>query len=453
MGTNPSLSNFTISEIQNEEGRFVNNRMEYGYTDHLGNLRLSYRDSLGIAVVVQRHAYDAWGMEIRPLRYGLSGALADKYTWQGKEDLTEDGLQDWSDFGWRIEDRTLGRWFTPDPADQFQSISPFAYCANNPVSHIDPDGRALPALAVVGIAMAISGATYTAAVGFSRGGFDNWNWNEFGRSVIVGGASSIFTMGIGTAFGNTGTIGNEVARAVMHGHVQGTLSAVQGGNYGTSFLSGAIGSGFSSGSSALNLGDGGVILSGGLSGGVGSSLNGGNFFEGFGQGSIIALANHTMEKQGGPSKYYKRATLKTSSLFNGLNQYEISLLEEMTNAQILEYSANYKLANNEGEFFFKELPIDNNHRNAYVHARAAGLHAKSFGKTTAQKLLNAHERGQGKLPQLLDRLAHKMDFMNNSIGINMPNIDANSIYRLTVSGRLWTLNNTLTSVEQVPYKK
>lgn len=295
-GNNPSLSNFIISEIQNEEGRFVNNRLEYGYTDHLGNLRLSYRDSLGTAVVVQSHAYDAWGMEIKPLRYGLKGALADKYTWQGKEDLSEDGLEDWSNFGWRIEDRTLGRWFTPDPADQFQSISPFAYCANNPVSHIDPDGRVLPALAVVGIAMAISGATYAATVGFSRGGFDNWNWNEFGRSVIVGGASSIFTMGVGEAFGNVGTLGNEVTRAVMHGHIQGTLSAVQGGNYGTSFLSGAIGSGFSSGASALNLGDGGVILSGGLSGGVGSSLSGGNFFEGFGQGSIIALANHSMHK-------------------------------------------------------------------------------------------------------------------------------------------------------------
>jgi hypothetical protein len=31
----------------------------------------------------------------------------------------------------------------PDPEDQFQHISPFAYCANNPVSHIDPEGRFL----------------------------------------------------------------------------------------------------------------------------------------------------------------------------------------------------------------------------------------------------------------------------------------------------------------------
>jgi RHS repeat-associated protein len=295
-GAITSLNDYKLSEIQNSEGRFVNGKFEYGYTDHLGNLRISYKDSLGTAFIVHNKAYDAWGMEIKPLRYSLSGALQDRYTWQGKEDLALDGLEDWSDFGWRIEDRALGRWFTPDPADQFQSISPFAYCANNPVSHIDPDGRALPALAVIGIAMAISGVTYTASVAFSRGGFDNWNWNEFGRNVIVGGASSIFTMGVGTAFGNIGTVGNEVARALTHGHVQGMLSSVQGGNYGTSFLSGAIGSGFSSGATALNLGDGGVILSGGLSGGVGSALSGGNFFEGFGQGSIIALANHTLHK-------------------------------------------------------------------------------------------------------------------------------------------------------------
>jgi hypothetical protein len=40
------LAGFGISEIQNGEGRYVAGKLEYGYTDHIGNLRLSYKDSL-----------------------------------------------------------------------------------------------------------------------------------------------------------------------------------------------------------------------------------------------------------------------------------------------------------------------------------------------------------------------------------------------------------------------
>jgi hypothetical protein len=38
-------------------------------------------------------------------------------------------------------DPVLGRWMTTDPlAEKYYSISPYAYCANNPVKYIDPDG-------------------------------------------------------------------------------------------------------------------------------------------------------------------------------------------------------------------------------------------------------------------------------------------------------------------------
>jgi hypothetical protein len=34
------------------------------------------------------------------------------------------------------------RFTTPDPlAEKYYSVSPYAYCSNNPVKYIDPDGR------------------------------------------------------------------------------------------------------------------------------------------------------------------------------------------------------------------------------------------------------------------------------------------------------------------------
>lgn len=304
-GTNPTLGNFTVSEVQNEEGRFVNNRLEYGYTDHLGNLRLSYYDSLGTPAIVQINAYDAWGMEIRPLRYLANGSQADRYTWQGKEDLSGDGLEDWSDFGWRIEDRTLGRWFTPDPADQFESISTYAYCANNPVSHIDPDGRALPVIAVGAlIGAGISALTYTASVAFSEGGFNNWNWGSFAKSVGVGAVSGALSSGIGQAYGGIGDFSKELSRAFTHGIVQANVSAFTGGDVGSAFLSSFIGSGVGSGTNGLSKA-GQLGVSALMGAGLSTAMNGGNFWENLAYSSAVVGLNHAMHKGGKKPKAKK----------------------------------------------------------------------------------------------------------------------------------------------------
>jgi RHS repeat-associated protein len=49
----------------------------------------------------------------------------------------------WNDYSARHYDATLGRFTTPDPlAEKYYSISPYAYCAGNPMRFIDPDGKA-----------------------------------------------------------------------------------------------------------------------------------------------------------------------------------------------------------------------------------------------------------------------------------------------------------------------
>jgi RHS repeat-associated protein len=45
------------------------------------------------------------------------------------------------DFGARMLETEIGRWFVIDPlSEKYYSLSPYSYCAGNPVNRIDPDG-------------------------------------------------------------------------------------------------------------------------------------------------------------------------------------------------------------------------------------------------------------------------------------------------------------------------
>jgi RHS repeat-associated protein len=64
----------------------------------------------------------------------------DRYQYSGKELDRMNGL-DLYDFHARQYDPVLGRFTTPDPlSEKYYHISPYAYCANNPINAIDPNG-------------------------------------------------------------------------------------------------------------------------------------------------------------------------------------------------------------------------------------------------------------------------------------------------------------------------
>ena len=47
-----------------------------------------------------------------------------------------------TDFGARQYSPTLRRWMTPDPlSEKYYGVSPYAFCNNNPVNFVDPDGK------------------------------------------------------------------------------------------------------------------------------------------------------------------------------------------------------------------------------------------------------------------------------------------------------------------------
>ena len=63
------------------------------------------------------------------------------YKYNGKELDHMHGL-DWYDYGARMFAPALPLWNAMDPmAEKYYHISPYAYCLNNPVNAIDPDGR------------------------------------------------------------------------------------------------------------------------------------------------------------------------------------------------------------------------------------------------------------------------------------------------------------------------
>lgn len=68
-------------------------------------------------------------------------ASSQRYKYNGKELDRTHGL-DWYDYGARMYDPALARWMVPDPlAEKYYNVSPYAYCHDNPINAIDPDGR------------------------------------------------------------------------------------------------------------------------------------------------------------------------------------------------------------------------------------------------------------------------------------------------------------------------
>lgn len=70
-----------------------------------------------------------------------STSSAQPYKYNGKEVDRRNGL-DWYDYGARMYDAAIGRWHVVDQsAEKFYPFSPYNYCLDNPIKHVDPDGN------------------------------------------------------------------------------------------------------------------------------------------------------------------------------------------------------------------------------------------------------------------------------------------------------------------------
>ena len=103
------------------------------HTDHLGSSSwITYSDGKA----VQHLHYLPWGEEFVDQRSTSWNAI---YTFSAKEKDSETGL---SYFGSRYYSSDLSVWLSVDPmSDKYPSLSPYTYCADNPVKLVDPNGE------------------------------------------------------------------------------------------------------------------------------------------------------------------------------------------------------------------------------------------------------------------------------------------------------------------------
>ncbi|MEA4983832.1 MAG: RHS repeat-associated core domain-containing protein [Paludibacter sp.] len=149
-----------IFRVHNPEGFATNatttNGPIYSYyrKDHLGNNREVWRASYTWgstahpAATVQRTQYYPSGL---PWKYNIGDNPGSQpYKYGGKKFVEMHGLDEYdSDARWYYP--AIMRTTTPDPlAEKYYDISPYAWCGNNPVNRIDPDGRfVLPAIPII----------------------------------------------------------------------------------------------------------------------------------------------------------------------------------------------------------------------------------------------------------------------------------------------------------------
>ncbi len=263
---------------------------DYHINDHLGNTRVVFSDrnnddSISNNEVFQINNYYPFGLSM----YGEWTSLNDSTVGPDRNDHLYNGMERVDDLDlaldfttYRTYDPAIGRWYQPDPKSTLlPNYTPYNSMVNNPVSYNDPDGDIVPALMLIGSAV-LSGISAQK------------NGGKFISGFSFGVFSGTVTMGIGGVFKETGSVGRELARAVSHGVAGGALSLLQGGDFMSSFASGAASSLVSAGTA--NWQGAGRYASSALAGGVASHLSGGNFFSGAIQGAAVHALNFELHR-------------------------------------------------------------------------------------------------------------------------------------------------------------
>ncbi len=133
----------------------------YNYTDHLGNIRVSYTNNGINAAIIEENHYYPFGLKHK--KYGSvdkdlvcvnedcyeigidvvppQARKSYQYKVQNKEWQDELGLNLY-DFHARLFDPAINRTLTIDPkSEMFYSMSPYSFLNNSPLITIDPDGK------------------------------------------------------------------------------------------------------------------------------------------------------------------------------------------------------------------------------------------------------------------------------------------------------------------------
>jgi RHS repeat-associated protein len=118
----------------------------YNYTDHLGNIRLSYTKNTlagNPPVIVEENNYYPFGLKQKGYEPPPAYATSYKYKYNGKEFQDELGLNVY-DYGNRNYQPDLGRFFNIDKfTEKYYNLTTYQYGANNPILYNDIKGDSI----------------------------------------------------------------------------------------------------------------------------------------------------------------------------------------------------------------------------------------------------------------------------------------------------------------------
>jgi|WetSurMetagenome_2_1015567.scaffolds.fasta_scaffold73248_2 RHS repeat-associated protein len=126
----------TIMLTDNGYVTLSDNKYHFCYKDHEGNNRVVADQS---NTIEQVNNYYPFGLSYK----NDASTSGNKYKYNGKELQTQQGL-DWYDYGARFYDPELCQWHAIDPlCEKYYDVSPYVYCAGNPVNIIDTNGKVI----------------------------------------------------------------------------------------------------------------------------------------------------------------------------------------------------------------------------------------------------------------------------------------------------------------------
>jgi RHS repeat-associated protein len=282
-------------------------KTHYLHKDHLDSIDAITSDAAG-APVIERDSFDAWGARRLtdwqpPGTTPITSILHRGFT--GHEQLDDLGLVHMNG---RIYDAGIGRFLSADPFIQapleMQNYNRYSYVLNNPTSMTDPSGfnflgnfgkwltktfGPLGGQIVIGVIAIVAGIATaglaSAAVGAMLG--SGYALTAFGSAVVAGAG-----FGFGSAFASTILSGASLGQALQ----AAVIGAVIGG------ISGGIAKGLGDLNRAgqfFSWGHGGQTLGHALLGGAVSEIQGGDFESGALVGAINGGFGPAIDKIGG----------------------------------------------------------------------------------------------------------------------------------------------------------
>ena len=150
----------TFESAPFDRGRLTEVGVRYHVTDHLGSVRAVIHGNASTTTYPLTGFYSIddfapFGIKsassassyLSLASTGSTVSLRDGFT--GQEDQGPDFGVGYSDFGARQYSPILSRWLVPDPmGEKYYDVSPYAYCAGNPVNLVDPGGLSIRALGI-----------------------------------------------------------------------------------------------------------------------------------------------------------------------------------------------------------------------------------------------------------------------------------------------------------------